>query len=353
MEKVDFNYTDDGSVGMYDGVTKDIFHSVTGAKKESFDKFIYSTDFENFCKQNNSVNILDICFGIGYNTKAAIYFALKNNEEISIKISALEISKEVAFLSPFIIDGYDNPSINLFLMSYFLKNHADFVKYISEYFVKEPQIKKNYFCPNMCRVFESLVSAMGISECTGVDLSVLHNIYYQNVSDSMKIDLNTAEYANIDLNIIFNDARVSAQSLKKGYNFVFLDAFTPHKQPLLWTFEFLELIKSKMEGNGFLATYSNSTPVRKTLFDLGFNLGKIILDNSQFGTVACLDKNRILNSLTNFDMGLMQTKAGVPYRDKYLTSSSSEILKNRDEELKNCDKMSATEFKRNFNDGKI
>lgn len=353
MEKIDFNFTDDGSVGMYDGITKDIFHSVTGARKESFDKFIYSTDFENFCKENNTVSVLDICFGIGYNTKSAIYFALKNNEKISIKITALEISKEVAYLSPFIIDTYDNPLINLFLLSYFLNNHSDFVKYISEYFIKEPEIKRNYFDPNMCRVFETFIFDKGISEGIEVELSDLHNIYYQNMSDSMKIDLNASKYAKIDFDVIFEDARVSAQKINKGYNFVFLDGFTPHKQPLLWTYDFLKLIKSKMDEKGFLATYSNSTPVRKTLSDLGFNLGKIILDNSQFGTIASLANNKILHPLTNYDTGLMQTKAGVPYRDKKLSLTSAEILKNREEELKNCDKISATEFKRKFGDGKI
>lgn len=353
MEKIDFNFTDDGSVGMYDGITKDIFHSVTGARKESFDKFIFSTDFENFCKENNSVSILDICFGIGYNTKAAIYFALKSNKKINIKITALEISKEVAYLSPFIIDGYENPSINLFLLSYFLQNRSDFAQYILEYFIKEPEIKNNYFCSDICRVFESYVSNMGICEGTEAKLSVLHNIYYQNISDSMKTDLKSSEYANIDFDIIFEDARVSAQNIKNGYNFVFLDGFTPHKQPLLWTYDFLALIKSKMNAVGILSTYSNSTPVRKSLADLGFNLGKIILDNSQFGTVASLDKTKTLYSLTDYDLGLMQTKAGIPYRDKSLSLTSSEILKNREDEVKNCDKMSATEFKRKFGNGKI
>lgn len=49
MDKIDFSMTADGSVGLYDETTKDIYHSVTGALKESFDKFIIATDFENFC----------------------------------------------------------------------------------------------------------------------------------------------------------------------------------------------------------------------------------------------------------------------------------------------------------------
>lgn len=351
MEKIDFNFTQDGSVGMYDGITKDIFHSVTGAKKESFDKFIYSTGFEKFCEENNTANVLDICFGIGYNTKAAIYFALKNNPKIKLKITALEISKEVAFLSPFIIDGYETPEINLYLLAHFLQNYDDFIEYIVDYFRKEPDIKKNYFCPNICLVFESYINK-GYS-CKGPKgvLELLHNIYYQNISDSMKVGLKANVSANIYFKILFDDGRVSAQNIKSGYNFVFLDAFTPHKQPLLWSYEFLSLLKSKMDEHGILSTYSNSTPVRKTLFDLGFNLGKIILDNSQFGTVASLDKSKIQHELTEYDYGLMNTKAGIAYRDKNLSDDSATILKNREEEVSKCDIMSASEYKRIY--GKI
>lgn len=353
MEKIDFNFTQDGSVGMYDGITKDIFHSVTGAKKESFDKFIFSTGFEKYCKENNSVNVLDICFGIGYNTKAAIYFALNNNPKIKLKITALEISKDVAYLSPFIIDGYETPEIKLFLLAHFLQNYDDFTDYIKDYFRKEPDIKKNYFCPDMCLVFESYVNKGYGCKVSEAILEVLHNIYYQNISDSMKIDLKANEWANVDFEILFDDGRVSAQNIKSGYNFVFLDAFTPHKQPLLWTYDFLSLIKSKISSDGILSTYSNSTPVRKTLFDLGFNLGKIILDNSQFGTVASFDKSKILHNLSDYDYGLMETKAGIPYRDKSLSDDSSSILKNREEEVSKCDIMSASEYKRKFGDGKI
>ena len=353
MKKIDFNFTQDGSVGMYDGVTKDIFHSVTGARKESFDKFIFSAGFEKFCQENNSVKILDICFGIGYNSKSAIYFALKNNKQIKVKITALEISKEIAFLSPFIIDGYENSEINLYLLAYFLENHDDFCSYIKEYFRKEPKIKENYFSPDVCRCFEQFTSE-GYS-CNGFEVihEYLHNIYYQNVSDSMKIDLKRTQWANVNFEIKFADARVSVQTIENGYNFVFLDAFTPHKQPLLWTYDFLNLIKSKMSDDSILATYSNSTPVRKTFSDLGFNVGKIILENSQFGTVACFDKSKIQYDLTNYDLGLMQTKAGIPYRDKNLSDDSLTILKNREDEVSRCDIMSASEYKRNFGDGKI
>ena len=60
--------TFDGSVGLYNTELKEIYHSKFGAKKEAFEKFIEPA----LCVNNRNIDILDICFGIGYNTKCAI-----------------------------------------------------------------------------------------------------------------------------------------------------------------------------------------------------------------------------------------------------------------------------------------
>ena len=77
MNNYKFYKTDDNSTGIYCEDMKDILHSKTGAKKEAFDKFINPVDFDEFYKNKNNINILDICSGVGYNLKAALY-KLKN-----------------------------------------------------------------------------------------------------------------------------------------------------------------------------------------------------------------------------------------------------------------------------------
>lgn len=347
MDKINFSMTADGSVGLYDEDTKDIFHSVTGALKESFDKFIFATDFEEFCKQNKNVSVADICFGIGYNTKTSLYTAIKNNSKI--KIEAFELFKEIAFLSPFVKDGLNEPLINIYLTSFFIQNYgSDFINYILKFLESNSEIIDQYFDLNMCRLIQNYNSEGYSCKVQDELYAVLHNIYYQNVSDSMKNTIKPITLADIQFDIFFGDGRAKISDTKTLYDFVFLDAFTPHKQPLLWTYEFLSEVKSKMKPKSILTTYSNSTPVRNTFKSLGFHVGKIILDNSQFGTIASFEKKNIKHELSDYDKGLMNTKAGIPYHDKNFSLTSQEILINRDNELKACDIMSATEYKRKF-----
>jgi hypothetical protein len=351
MVNIDFSFTADGSVGIYDRITKDIFHSITGAKQESFDKFILATDFQNFAIENTNINLLDICFGIGYNTKSAINVILQSNSVLNI--TALELSKEIAFLSPFIIDKFENPEIDLFLLAYFLSEFSEYTDFISSYFSQNSDIKNSFFDKNLCRVFQVFVQSRYENTCLNDIYLFLHNIYYQNISNSMKKSSKPFNINKINFKIIFDDARKSIQKLSSSYDFIFLDAFTPHKQPLLWSYEFFTEIKSRMTCHSIISTYSNATPIRKTLSELGFIVGKILIDDKQFGTVASFDKSKIKNNLSEYDIGLMNTKAGIPYRDTSLNSTSLEILKNRELELKNCDIMSATEYKRIYENAKL
>lgn len=353
MDKINFIMTQDGSVGLYDEVTQDIYHSVTGAATESFDKFIYATDFENFCKENNEVNILDICYGIGYNTKAAIYSALKNNSKIKIKIIALELSKKIAFLSPFVVDNINSPSINIFLMSFFISKFKDFTTYIKDFFTSEIDITKKYFDPNMCRLFNKYIeSDMYLTDYKALNC-FLHNIYYQNISNSMENILNALDFNEVSFNIVFGDARQEINKVTDNINFVFLDAFTPHKQPLLWTYEFLSKVKSKMLPDSILSTYSNAAPIRKTFTDLGFNIGKVILNDKQFGTVAAFSQNKIKFPLSEYDVGLIKTKAGIQYHDNSdLNLTSEEILFNRKTEVTNSKLLSSSKYRKLYENGK-
>ncbi len=82
-------YTNDGSVGLYSIDDNDIFHSVYGALSEAYDKFVLPANFNYFFKDNNEIKILDLCFGIGYNSKVFLneifsknVFLTENNETI-------------------------------------------------------------------------------------------------------------------------------------------------------------------------------------------------------------------------------------------------------------------------------
>ena len=67
-------FTNDGSVGLFSPNADDIYHSTYGALTEAYEKFILPSDLKNFLQKNSEIKILDICFGIGYNTKSFLNF---------------------------------------------------------------------------------------------------------------------------------------------------------------------------------------------------------------------------------------------------------------------------------------
>lgn len=86
MKNIKTFITQDGSIGLYDEILGEIFHSKYGAKKEAYEKFVAPA----LIYKDKPIKILDICYGIGYNTKCA----LENFSNIK-QIDCLEINHEL------------------------------------------------------------------------------------------------------------------------------------------------------------------------------------------------------------------------------------------------------------------
>ena len=63
-------FTNDGSPGLYSKEADDIYHSAKGALTEAYEKFVLPSELDNFFMHNSEIKLLDICFGIGYNSKS-------------------------------------------------------------------------------------------------------------------------------------------------------------------------------------------------------------------------------------------------------------------------------------------
>lgn len=63
-------FTCDGSPGLYSKRDNDIYHSVYGALTEAYNKFIIPANFDEYFENKKEIKILDLCYGIGYNTKS-------------------------------------------------------------------------------------------------------------------------------------------------------------------------------------------------------------------------------------------------------------------------------------------
>jgi len=81
--------TNDGTYTLYSEKFHQNYHSVKdGALNEALSKYVIPS--LEYHKGKLELNILDICFGLGYNTLATIYYIQKNNLDLKINIYSPE-----------------------------------------------------------------------------------------------------------------------------------------------------------------------------------------------------------------------------------------------------------------------
>ena len=445
-------YTEDGSIGLYSYAEKDVFHSKYGALTEAWEKFVIPAKIESLLKRNSEVKVLDICYGIGYNTKALMTYTIEKNKkriykknlfqklfnkifyiassdsdnnqgnqnELStynetinedntlplIRIDCLDINEQLVKLSPLfktiktpaeyfsyiVPDLFDCFKIyyklqNIFVNIFSLfspknkKNITDLLelKFKNMHIDKEYKVNpivnyilinriseiygKDYINKDIKKVLrerwtkrffaKSLIKYAKFNQFWGYNLSsmnilsaFLHNIYYLHLSKRYKnINFKAAE-SLFKIKFHVKDARKSIKAINTQYDCIFLDAFTYTKAPQLWSVEFVAELYEHLKDNGVLLTYSNSAQIRNTLLENNFYVGKIFNEktNKFVGTIASKDKSKIEYPLNNYEMGLCNTKAGIPYHDPNLAFSAKEIMELREYEFRHSDLMSSSQY---------
>ena len=95
--------TNDNSPTFYNETFQESYHSSSGAIEEAFKKFVEPCQIAKLAKKDN-IYILDICFGLGYNSAAAIETIKSINPNCNIHIIGLENDKslltEIQSLNP-------------------------------------------------------------------------------------------------------------------------------------------------------------------------------------------------------------------------------------------------------------
>jgi tRNA U34 5-methylaminomethyl-2-thiouridine-forming methyltransferase MnmC len=86
--------TQDGSATFFSAAFGESFHSSQGAKSEAFEKFAQATDLEILALQP-SIKLLDVCYGLGYNTAAALETIGQINPACQIELHGLELDATV------------------------------------------------------------------------------------------------------------------------------------------------------------------------------------------------------------------------------------------------------------------
>ncbi len=419
-------FTNDGSVGLYSTDFNDIYHSATGALTEAYEKFICPVNFNNLL-QKDKIKVLDICYGIGYNSRSFLNFIFENycrknfskkdsltkpyidkihtnnilqtllgifpcknniySDKIytnnifdKIYITAIDNDKILSYTSPFIKTGVKNfknvninfkynaidkfinnkdkiyhPKINE-LINYLIfekirENSNDFTQNEELNQVINNPTFSQYFDSNIKGIYKSYRYKPYKYNHIRSYLTNLHNIYYRYLSKRYKKSLKRYQLQDINFRLKNNDARKVLLEDPNLYNLIFLDAFTPSKCPCLWSYEFFILLNEHLEGDGLILTYSTSASIRAAMVEAGFEIGNIYNErlNRFTGTVAAKNKNQIKYPLSEYDLGLLKTKAGIFYRDENLNSLNEAINETRKIEVKNSNRISSSHYKKYFN----
>jgi len=96
MDNLSLFPTEDGSVTFWSETFQETFHSSHGAKHEAEAKFVIPAKIAEKASTQTQLNILDVCYGLGYNTAAAIACVSElPDPTASLHIIALENNLEV------------------------------------------------------------------------------------------------------------------------------------------------------------------------------------------------------------------------------------------------------------------
>lgn len=344
-----FRITGDGSVGLFNHQVNDIYHSSYGAKNEAKEKFITPLNFENNFFNKKELRILDICYGIGYNTKSILEKIILSGYKGKVQIDILEYDKSLVCLSPIINDGFweNTPEVSYILFNSLLETIIENKSLITS--VLSDEKNKQYLTPFYRELIKKYHNWGYKYNPTRSNNSFLHNIYYHCVSSRSKTHPKHPKINNFSIKPYFNDARTTIKSLDNAYDIVFLDAFTPAKLPTLWSYDFFNELYRLTNENSLLVTYSNSAAVRHAMCDIGFSVGKIFDKKGRAsGTIASHNPDLILNKLDEYDLGLMNTGAGVYYRDPSLSSTGDEILLEHSIRKKDLNLESSSSYIKHF-----
>jgi tRNA U34 5-methylaminomethyl-2-thiouridine-forming methyltransferase MnmC len=265
--------TADGSTTFWSETFQEAFHSQFGAKQEAIAKFVVPSRIleKANCSRNSetSLNILDVCYGLGYNTAAAIesVFALKECRNSSpLQIIALEDNLQVP-----------QQAIALGLT--------------------------NIWSPEVVEILQTVAAQQS-----------LHT-------------------PNLQMQLLIGDAREAIASVPARWaDAIFLDPFSPPHCPQLWTIEFMQLLANCLKLDGYLVTYSCAAAVRAAMLAVGLTIGSTTpVGRKSPGTIACLSPD-LITPLTETEREPLQTRAAIPYRDPTLSDLAVNILNRRQAE---------------------
>lgn len=275
--------TGDGTVTLRDSATGELFHNSAGAYLEAMENYVRPA-LAGF-SPGSGLRLLDICFGLGYNTFAFIDHVARN--ELSIReVEVLAVEADRGLL-PVIARVAGQACFESF--------PADFAESVS-------QAEENTLSFDLKRVMSE---------------PPLHVV----------------------LRFAFADLRKVVPGLEEDFDLVFHDPFSPSKVPELWTVDLFSCYHRLLTGRGGrVLTYSIATAVRGGFLEAGFVIYRTAAVGRKAGGTLALSQRLVeldeqaVFALDAEELAKLASVSGIPYRDPDFDRARKTILKLRQAE---------------------
>ena len=259
--------TDDGSATFYSEEFGEWFHNRAGAYTDAQRNYVDAANIPELAK-GERLSILDVCYGLGYNTAAALDTIQQVNPDCQVMIRALEINAAVP---------RDAIANNL----------------------------THHWTPATQHILNALATEG----------------HYK--SPTLDIQLIIGDARQTLPSIVSSGWQADA---------ILFDPFSPTRCPQLWTVEFFELTAKCLANRGILATYSCAAAVRSAMQLAGLTIGSLPGAGRHWPCTIATKDQRPLPALLQQEQEHLQTRAAVPYRDPTLTATAEMIVARRQQE---------------------
>lgn len=148
-----------------------------------------------------------------------------------------------------------------------------------------------------------------------VSLELDENLIPWSVPEAQKIDSHTYERKlnNCLLQVLIGDARESVRELPQAhFHAIYQDAFSPKRNPTLWTHQWFTDLKRVATESCTLATYSASVSIRKSLLKAGW----CVLEGPAFAQKRSSTRATLQGSMDEDFLARLNTHAITALDDK-------------------------------------
>lgn len=277
--------TRDGSYTFFSEEFGEAFHSYQGAKTEAFQKFSDAIDLQQRAKQSE-IKLLDVCYGLGYNTAAAIEVIRKINPTCNIEIYGLELDSSVPIGAAPLLQHWSS-SVQTVLES-LAKQH----------FYQDNHLKAQLLMGDARQTIQQLNHFQADA------------IFFDPFSPRRCPQLWTVEFFKLVAQCLAPDGKLATYSRSASVRTALIEAGLQ-----IGTIPLPELHLPHDWAQGTIAAWSTET----------------------------------LQPLSQMEQEHLNTRAAIPYRDRTLHDSAEEILERHEQEQRSSTVESTSSWRRRWN----